>query len=51
MIFCKVKKAKATVGTGYYVNRLVPKTDIKLLVNVYKTSKIDTLIVWNNKKL
>jgi hypothetical protein len=52
LIFCEVKKKqKTTTGTGHYVNRLVPKNDMKLLVNVYKTFKIDTLIAWNNKKL
>ena len=25
------KQAKTTIGTGHYVNRLVPKNDIKLL--------------------
>ena len=50
LIFCKVKnKQKTTTSTQHYVNRLVPKNDIKLLVNVYKTSKIDTLLAWNNK--
>ena len=44
LIFFKVKnKQKKTIGTGHYVNRLVPKNDIKLLVNVYKTSKIDNI--------
>ena len=32
LIFCKVKnKQKTTAGTWHYVNRLVPKNDIKLL--------------------
>ena len=32
LIFCDVKnKQKTTTGTGHYVNRLVPKNDIKLL--------------------
>ena len=31
-IFCEVKnKQKTATGTGHYVNRLVPKNDIKLL--------------------
>ena len=51
LIFCKVKNKQKTTDTGHYVNRLVPKNDIKLLVNEYKTSKNDTLIAWNNKKL
>ena len=33
MIFCEVKnKQNTTTGTGHYVNRLVPKNDIKLLL-------------------
>ena len=52
LIFYKVKnKQKTATGTGHYANRLVPKNDIKLLVNVYKTSKIDNIIAWNNQKL
>ena len=32
LISCGVKnKQKTTTGTGHYVNRLVPKNDIKLL--------------------
>ena len=32
LIFCEVKnKQKIATGTGHYVNRLVPKNDIKLL--------------------
>ena len=32
LIFCEVKnKQKTTTGTEHYVNRLVPKNDIKLL--------------------
>ena len=32
LIFCEVKnKQKTATGTGHYVNRLVPKNDIKLL--------------------
>ena len=32
LIFCDVKnKQKTATGTGHYVNRLVPKNDIKLL--------------------
>src|SRR3990170_3139827 len=51
LIFCEVKnKQKRATGTGHYVNRLVPKNDIKLLVNVYKTCKIDNITAWNNKK-
>ena len=45
------KQAKMATVTGHYVNRLVPKIDIKVLVNEYKTSKIDTITAWNNKKL
>ena len=44
-------KQKIATSTGLYVNRLVPKNDIKLLVNVYKTSKIDNVTTWNSKKL
>ena len=52
LIFCEVKnKQKAATGTRHYVNRLVPKNDIKLLVNVYKTSRTDNIIAWNNKKI
>ena len=51
-IFCEVKnKQNIATGTGHYINRLVPKNDIKLLVNEYKTSKNDTSITWNNKKI
>ena len=32
LIFCDIKnKQKTTTGTGHWVNRLVPKNDIKLL--------------------
>ena len=32
LIFCEVKnKQKTATGTGHWVNRLVPKNDIKLL--------------------
>ena len=48
LIFCEAKKA---TGTGHYVNRLVPKNDIKLQQNDYKTSKNDNITAWNNKKL
>ena len=52
LIFCEVKKKQKTAtGTGHYVNRLVPKIDVKLLLNVYKTSKIDNITTWNNQKL
>ena len=52
LIFGEVKKKQKTAtGTGHYVNRLVPKNDIKLLANEYKTSKIDHITTWNNKKL
>ena len=52
LIFSKVKnKQKIAASTGHYVNRLVLKNDIKLLVNVYKISKIDNIRAWNNKKL
>ena len=51
LIFCQVEdKQKIATGAGHYVNRLVPKNDIKLLVNEYKTSKNDTLILWNSEK-
>ena len=51
LIFYEVKnKQKTASDIGHYVNRFVPKNDIKLL-NEYKTSKNDTLIAWNNKKL
>ena len=50
LISCDVKNMqKTTTGTGHYVNRLVTKNDIKLLVNEYKTSKIDNIIAWNNQ--
>ena len=35
LIFCEKNKQKIATGTGHYVNRLVPKNDIKLLVNEY----------------
>ena len=51
-IFCKTKKGQKTgTGTGHYVNRLVPKNDIKLIGNHYKTSNIDHISAWNNQKL
>ena len=51
LISCDVKnKQKTSTSCGHWVNRLVPKNDIKLLVNVYKTSKIDNIIAWNSKK-
>jgi hypothetical protein len=32
LIFCETKTGqKTTTGTGHYVNRLVPKNDVKLL--------------------
>ena len=41
-IFCKSKTGQKTAtGTWHYVNRLIPKNDIKLIGNHYKTSKID----------
>ena len=50
--FLRCKKMKK-IGTsiGHYVNRLVPKNDIKLLQDDYKTSKIDNITTWNNQKL
>ena len=42
---------KTASGTWHYVNRLVPKNDIKLLYNDYKTSKIDNKTAWNNQNL
>ena len=52
LIFCEVKnKQKITTDAGHYVNWLVPKNDIKLLQNEYKTSKNDNITTWNNKKL
>ena len=53
LIFCEVKnkQKKTATGIGHYVNRLVPKNDIKLLSNEYKTSKIDNITAWNNKKI
>jgi hypothetical protein len=51
-IFCKSKTGQKTAtGTWHYVNRLVPKNDIKLIGNHYKTSKIDHISAWNNQKL
>ena len=51
-IFCKSKIGQKTAtGTWHYVNRLVPKNDIKLIGNHYKTSKIDHISAWNNQKL
>jgi hypothetical protein len=47
----KKQEKKTTTGTWHYVNRLVPKNDIKLLYNEYKTSKIDTITAWNKQKL
>ena len=43
-IFREVKnKQKTATHTGHYVNRLVPKNDIKLLQNDCKTSKNDNI--------
>ena len=51
-IFCKSKTGQKTAtGTWHYVNRLVPKNDIKLIGNHSKTSKIDHISAWNNQKL
>ena len=51
-IFCKSKTGqKTTTSTWHYVNRLVPKNDIKLIGNHSKTSKIDHISAWNNQKL
>ena len=42
LISCDVKNMqKIATGNGHYVNRLVPKDDIKLLENEGRTSKID----------
>ena len=44
-IFCELKnKQKIASGTRHYINRLVPKNDIKLLQNDCKTSKNDNII-------
>ena len=52
LIFYEVKnKQKTSTGTVPYVNRLVPKNDIKLLENECKTSKIDNITTWNNQKV
>jgi hypothetical protein len=51
-IFCKSKTGQKTAtGTWHYVNRLVPKIDIKLIGIHSKTSKIDHKIARNNQKL
>jgi hypothetical protein len=51
-IFCKTKTGQKTAaGTLHYVNRLVPKNDIKLIGNQSKTSKIDHITAQNNQKL
>jgi hypothetical protein len=51
-IFCESKTGqKTTTGTWHYVNRLVPKNDIKLIGNHSKTSKIDHKTARNNQKL
>ena len=47
----KKNKQKTVTGAGHYVNRLVLKNDINLLLNENKTSKIDNITVWNNQKL
>ena len=45
LISYKVKnKQKITTDTGHWVNRLVPKNDIKLLQNDFKTSKNDNIM-------
>ena len=52
LISCNVKNIqKTTTGTWHYVNRLVPKNDMKLLLNDCKTSKNDNITAWNDKKL
>ena len=52
LIFSEVKnKQKTAIGTGHYVNRLVPKNDMKLLQNDCKTPKNDNITSWNNKKI
>ena len=44
LISCDVKnKQKTATGTGHWVNRLVPKNDIKLLLNDCITSKNDKI--------
>ena len=44
LISCDVKnKQKTATGTWDWVNRLVPKNDIKLLSNDCKTSKNDNI--------
>ena len=44
LIFYEVKnKQKTATGTRHYLNRLVPKNDIKLLQNDCKTSKNDNI--------
>ena len=44
LISCNVKnKQKTTTGTGHWVNRLVPKNDIKLLQNDCKIPKNDKI--------
>src|SRR3990172_10136101 len=51
-IFCKSKIGQKTAtGTWHYVNRLVPKNDIKLIGIHSKTSKIDHISARNNQKL
>ena len=52
LISCEVKnKQKTATGTRHYVNRLVPKNDIKLLENDCKTSKNDNITAWNKQNL
>ena len=52
LISCDVKNMqKTTTSTWHYVNRLVPKNDIKWLYNDYKTSKIDNKTARNSQKL
>ena len=50
LLRCK-KHGKTATDTWHYINKLVPKNDIKWLWNDYKTSKIDNKIAWNNQKL
>jgi hypothetical protein len=51
-IFCKSKTGQKTAtGTWHYVNRVVPKNDIKLIGIHSETSKIDHKTARNNQKL
>ena len=45
LIFWKTKnRQKTATGTRHWVNRLVPKNDIKLHIKAYNVSKIDNII-------